>query len=246
MRAVRATILSAALWACSAPPDTPYQGSGTGDPNGSGSVESGSVTSGSTETGTETSGTASQSSGSSTTGNASTGQLSSGATDSTGSSRTGSVASGGTDPTSGSSVSGTPGSSTGATSGSSSGSIRDAGAAHRNAPPVELTGCAAQVPTAIFGASCEATDCHNSRDHNYDLDLQSPGVAARLVNQPSLEIAGLFLIDPNNWMQSYILLKVELAQPPAGTQMPQTGTKLNASQISCLQQYVEAEAAGPY
>ena len=164
---------------------------------------------------------------------------------STGSSRTGSVA-GGTGTSSGHSGSSTTGTSTGTTSGSSTGDIRDAGAAHRDAAPVELTGCAAQVPTAIFGASCEGTSCHNSRDHNYDLDLQSPGVAARLVNQPSLEIGTLFLIDPNNWMQSYILLKVEESMPPAGTQMPQQGAKLTSTQIGYLQQWVEAEAAGPY
>jgi hypothetical protein len=133
-----------------------------------------------------------------------------------------------------------------ATTGSSMGSIYDAGASHRDAAPVELTGCAAQVPEAIFGESCEGNTCHNAKDHQYDLDLQSPGVAARLVNQPSLEIGTLLLIDPSNWSQSFLLLKVEEAQPPAGSQMPQQGTKLNSAQIACLQQWVEAEAAGPY
>jgi len=123
---------------------------------------------------------------------------------------------------------------------------------------VELTGCAAQVPTAIFAASCVAMTCHNAKDHAYALDLQSSGVAARLVNQPSLEATEpdgctpLKLIDPSDWSQSYILLKVEESPttnppgPPAGTQMPQQGAKLNAAQITCLQQWVEAEAAGPY
>jgi hypothetical protein len=132
------------------------------------------------------------------------------------------------------------------TTGDGSGSIYDAGASHRDAAPVELTGCAAQVPSAIFGESCEGNTCHNAKDHQYDLDLQSPGVAARLVNQPSLEIGTLLLIDPNNWTQSYLLLKVEDQQPPAGSQMPQQGTKLDSAQVACLQQWVKAEAAGPY
>jgi hypothetical protein len=160
---------------------------------------------------------------------------------------------------------GATGSSTGASAtsgGSGGGCTYDAGAAHREGAPVELTGCAAQVPTAIFASSCVATTCHNSKDHAYALDLQSAGVAARLVNQPSLEATEpdgctpLKLIDPDDWSQSYILLKVEdcgcvengktIPFPPAGTQMPQQGTKLNAAQITCLQQWVEAEAAGPY
>ena len=242
MKSASAIILCTVICgACSASTDPPYQGSSGGDPNSSGSSTSGSATS---ETGDGTSGVESQSGGNGATG-ASTGRVSSGAI-STGSSRTGSVG-GGTGTASGHSGSGaTTGTSTGAAGGSSTGGIVDAGAAHRDAAPVELTGCAAQVPTAIFGASCEGTACHNSRDHNYDLDLQSPGVAARLVNQPSLEIGTLFLIDPNNWMQSYILLKVEESMPPAGTQMPQQGAKLTSTQIGCLQQWVEAEAAGPY
>jgi hypothetical protein len=243
MKLASAIILSTVICgACSAPTDPPYQGSSGGDPNRSGSSASGSATS---ETGDGTSGVESQSSGNGATG-ASTGRVSSGAI-STGSSRTGSVG-GGTGTASGRSGSSTTtGTSTGAASGGSTGGgIGDAGDAHRDAAPVELTGCAEQVPTAIFGASCEESSCHNSKDHIYGLDLQSPGVAERLVDVPSFEIPTLFLIDPNDWMQSYILLKVEKSMPPAGTQMPQMGAKLTATQIGCLQQWVEAEAAGPY
>jgi hypothetical protein len=122
---------------------------------------------------------------------------------------------------------------------------------HRDAGPVVLTGCAAQVPSSVFAASCESSTCHNAKDHAYLLDLQSPGVAARLVNQPSLEALGpdgnpLKLIDPNNAMQSYILMKVEQKMPPAGSQMPNLGTMLSPATITCLQQWVVAEAAGPY
>jgi hypothetical protein len=109
-----------------------------------------------------------------------------------------------------------------------------------------LTGCAAQVPMTVFAASCEGTPCHNSKDRAYALDLQSAGVASRLVNVPSIEEPILKLIDPDNPMNSFLLLKVELAQPPAGSQMPEVGAKLNSTQIDCLQKWVAAEAAGPY
>jgi hypothetical protein len=133
------------------------------------------------------------------------------------------------------------------------GSIVDAGgsgggggAMHHDAAPVVLTGCAATVPSAVFGASCENRACHNATDHEYDLDLQSANVASRLVNVPALEVPALKLVDPVAPMNSFILLKVTQSMPPAGVQMPQMGAKLSASQIACLQQWVVAEAAGPY
>jgi hypothetical protein len=105
-----------------------------------------------------------------------------------------------------------------------------------------LSGCAAQVPTSIFGASCEGGVCHNSRAKEYLLDLQSPGVASRLINVPSLEIPCFKLIDPENPDESYILLKVQ-PNPPAGAEMPSGGAMLSSAQIQCLREWVEAEAA---
>jgi hypothetical protein len=117
---------------------------------------------------------------------------------------------------------------------------------HRDAAVPVLTGCAAQVPTAVFAASCEGNACHNSKDKEYALDLQSPGVVSRLLNVPSLEVPRLKLIDPNVPAQSFILLKVALAMPPAGMQMPQMGAKLSAAETQCFQQWVETVATGPY
>jgi hypothetical protein len=96
---------------------------------------------------------------------------------------------------------------------------------HRDSAVPVLTGCAAQVPTAIFGASCEARACHNSVDHIYGLDLQSPGLVSRLINTPSYELPVLMMIDPNVPDNSFLLVKVK-PNPPAGVQMPQMGNKL--------------------
>jgi hypothetical protein len=153
---------------------------------------------------------------------------------------------------SGSSTSGSPTGTSGeaANSGSASGSSSDGpvdagGEMHRDSAVPVLTGCAAQVPSAIFGASCEARACHNSVDHIYALDLQSPGVVSRLLNQPSYELPALMMIDPKVPDNSFILLKVK-PNPPVGVQMPQMGAKLSAAQIQCLQQWVEAVSTGPY
>jgi hypothetical protein len=117
---------------------------------------------------------------------------------------------------------------------------------HRDSAVPVLAGCAAQVPTSVFAASCEAQACHNSTDREYDLDLQSPGVVGRLLNVPSLEAPALKLIDPNVPDNSFILLKVKLANPPAGMQMPWMRSKLSATETECLQQWVETVSTGPY
>jgi hypothetical protein len=129
---------------------------------------------------------------------------------------------------------------------SSSGGYEPYDAGHRDSAVPVLTGCAAQVPTAVFAASCEARACHNSVDHIYDLDLQSPGVVSRLLNQFSLEVPAYKMIDPITPDESFILLKVKLASPPAGVQMPQMGAKLSAAETECLQKWVETVATGPY
>jgi hypothetical protein len=117
---------------------------------------------------------------------------------------------------------------------------------HRDAAVPVLTGCAATVPSSILAVTCTAKACHNSVDKAYALDLQSPGVVSRLLNQPSLELPSFKLIDPNYPNSSYIWLKVSLLMPPAGVQMPQMGTKLSPAQLQCFQQWVIAESAGPY
>jgi hypothetical protein len=159
---------------------------------------------------------------------------------------TGSTASGSSGVTTTSEDASTSGNSaSGSESGSSDGyEPYDAG--HRDSAVPVLTGCAAQVPTAVFAASCEARACHNSVDHIYDLDLQSPGVVSRLLNQFSLELPAFKMIDPITPDDSFILLKVKLAMPPAGVQMPQMGAKLSAAETECFQKWVETVATGPY
>jgi len=108
-----------------------------------------------------------------------------------------------------------------------------------------ITGCAATVPTAIFGTSCSAFTCHNAKDHAYGLDLVTIGVAARLFdvravqNTPSTNYK---LIDPQTPSSSYILLKVKMIMPPLGAQMPSTGPKLSPQEEQCLLDWVVAEA----
>jgi hypothetical protein len=243
LRNIIAFSIVTALCACSAPEEPPYQaGTGSGDPTSGDSSGSGTAA----ETGVSSgqrSGTASGSGGG-TSGRTSGSTGSSSGGGSTGSGESGldaSAPSGSQAGTSGQSASGASGS-----SGSSSPVDAGNGVMHRDASVPVLTGCAAQVPSAVFGASCEGKACHNSVDHEYGLDLQSSGLVSRLLNQRSLELPAIRMIDPVAPDNSYILLKVKLAQPPAGVQMPQMGSKLSSSQVQCLQQWVETVATGPY
>ncbi len=247
LRNIIALSIVATLCACSAPEEPPYQaGTGSGDPtsgdsSGSGTAaetggpsgeRSGTASGSGVGTSGHTSGSTGSSSGSSTTSE-------SGVSGEDASAPSGSQA--GASGTSGHSGSGASGS-----SGSSAPVDAGNGGMHRDASVPVLTGCAAQVPSAIFGASCEGKACHNSVDHEYGLDLQSSGVVSRLLNSPSLELPAIKMIDPVVPDNSFILLKVKQAQPPAGVQMPQMGAKLSGSQIQCLQQWVETVATGPY
>jgi hypothetical protein len=129
----------------------------------------------------------------------------------------------------------------GTTTGFTTGASDAAPPPRRDAGP--LTGCAAQVPTAIFATTCEGKACHNSTDKEYGLDLQSPSVGARQWNRSSLELPSAKIIDPINPDSSFILLKVSRMSPPVGLQMPELAAKLSPAQITCLQQWVEWTAA---
>lgn len=121
------------------------------------------------------------------------------------------------------------------------GSLADAGKMHREAGALVLTGCAATVPTAVFGARCTNNLCHNAHDMIVSLDLQSPGIAARLMGVPALEDPTSCILDPYDPDRSYLLVKLE-PNPPLGSEMP-FGSSLSAAQIACVKQWIEAEAA---
>jgi hypothetical protein len=246
LRALTHFCVAAGLCACTATVGgEPAFGSGSaasGDSSESGGTSGSASTGGTSASGEGTSGKAEGNSGSSGaaggshSGSAGTAGATAGAGTPSGSS--GAATTGEDASTSGSAASGSES--------GSSGGYEPYDAGHRDSAVPVLTGCAADVPTAVFAASCEARSCHNSVDNIYDLDLQSPGVVSRLLNQFSLEAPAYKMIDPITPDESYILLKVKLASPPVGVQMPQMGAKLSAAETACFQQWVQTVATGPY
>ncbi|HEY4117123.1 MAG TPA: hypothetical protein VGM56_04685 [Byssovorax sp.] len=100
------------------------------------------------------------------------------------------------------------------------------------------------VPSTIFIPNCAtAPGCHSAADRMQGLDLASPNVAARVVNQPAKECVPGILADPANPSQSILYLK--LFQPaPCGSQMPLGADPLSDTQIACVETWIQDQGAG--
>lgn len=115
------------------------------------------------------------------------------------------------------------------------------------------------VPTKLFVNKCSGIGCHDSKEPGSGLDLTSPGVEARLIDQyskfivPNEEDSGIMLgpdggplhdcedrllIDPANPSTSFLLDKVTKTKPECGDQMPAIGT-LSAKEIQCITDWVQ-------
>ncbi|MEO8901987.1 MAG: hypothetical protein ABI488_08975 [Polyangiaceae bacterium] len=103
--------------------------------------------------------------------------------------------------------------------------------------------------TALFNQSCVA-GCHNAVSLQGDLDLATPGFAARLVDvdathkQAPGPCAPAKLIDSANPAMSWLLVKLQPLQGDGcGTLMPFGGAAISAAQMTCVTTFVNAEAA---
>lgn len=137
----------------------------------------------------------------------------------------------------------------GSESGGTSNSGGDAGS--DGGEPNGAAGAAddADVPPCVistFAQTCGTAACHAS-NANGALDLISPGVASRLVNQPAqhpgAELGtacpvGDKLIDTTNRSASWLLIKLQGAQGSCGLTMPTIGF-LAPTQMSCLVNWID-------
>jgi hypothetical protein len=106
----------------------------------------------------------------------------------------------------------------------------------------DVTTSCPDVPQAVFLPNCTSAGCHNAQDKEQGLDLQSPDVAARLINVSSSEGAGL-LIDPAAPASSVLYTKLT-PNPPFGAQMPTKGA-LDGATIACDLSWITEEANAP-
>jgi hypothetical protein len=98
------------------------------------------------------------------------------------------------------------------------------------------------VETMLLPASCALSGCHSAKDMAAGLDLESPGIRARLTGQAATGGPGV-LVDPGGDAQKSILYLKLTPNPPYGFQMPLSGTKLTGPDLACVAAWIASAAA---
>lgn len=100
-------------------------------------------------------------------------------------------------------------------------------------------GCG-DVPARLFVPACGGTGCHGSKSPQQGLDLESPGVAARVVGQRATTCVGI-LADPKQASQSLLYTKL-LDAPGCGARMPLARPALSDADAACILAWIAAQA----
>jgi hypothetical protein len=100
----------------------------------------------------------------------------------------------------------------------------------------------ADAPAVVFAPRCGLSTCHSASMSAAGLDLVSPDVYQRLVGKAPSGGPGL-LIDPGGSPQKSVLYLKVTSSPPFGSQMPLTGTKLDATTLGCVASWIEARGS---
>jgi len=101
------------------------------------------------------------------------------------------------------------------------------------------TGPCGDVVTRIFVPSCGGTGCHDAVGPQQDLDLVSPGVAARVVGVAGVGCASI-LADPTSPEASLIYRKLS-PTPPCGSPMPLSRPPLSDEDEACVLAWIAAQ-----
>ncbi len=101
--------------------------------------------------------------------------------------------------------------------------------------PLGLTG------EQLLATRCGTQFCHSTMFMSAGLDLESPELAARLVEQPALGCEGQLLLNTANPDESYLWNKVN-PEPVCGSTMPLDADPLSADEAQCLRAWIERTA----
>ncbi len=118
----------------------------------------------------------------------------------------------------------------------SAGSTGVAGSTPAEAGRDAGTGPCADAFERIIVPSCGDSGCHGTIATQQDLDLVSPGVAARVVGVPGTACP-VTLADPQNPEASLIYQKL-IAPPPCGAQMPLARPALSSDDVACVRAWI--------
>ena len=89
------------------------------------------------------------------------------------------------------------------------------------------------VEAQLIRPRCATANCHDRAGHAGGLDLETPGLAARLLNVRSSMCAGRVLVDPASPAAGYFVEKLS-ASPRCGGRMPLGAPALSAGELTCV------------
>jgi hypothetical protein len=117
--------------------------------------------------------------------------------------------------------------------------------------------CTETDVVAIFNkATHTCALCHDHTGSGAGLDLETPGLAGRLLNKMpagggttyvalSCDVGKIYLNKGSNPATGYFLEKLNSATPSCGVQMPFVGTKLNSTELACVQSWANTVTTAP-
>jgi len=101
----------------------------------------------------------------------------------------------------------------------------------------------ADVPEQLIHVKCATSSCHDASNPAGELDLISPGVEGRLLDQTSSQCPSETLVDTGDPASSFMLEKVSRQPDTCGERMPLGGT-LPPEEIACVRAWIESIAGG--
>ncbi|HEX8699614.1 MAG TPA: hypothetical protein VF815_12300 [Myxococcaceae bacterium] len=101
--------------------------------------------------------------------------------------------------------------------------------------PERFTACRMDVERELLAPRCATSGCHSAETPAANLDLASPGLAARLASATSTCEGRPLTLNMQDKVQP---------SPTCGSPMPLGGTPLNAQEMECLALYLQRIEAG--
>ena len=98
------------------------------------------------------------------------------------------------------------------------------------------------VEATILAAKCGGSGCHGTMGPQNDLDLETPGVAARVVGVSAKVCQGI-LADPASPETSVLYTKL-LSDTTCGAQMPLARPALSAMDTECVKSWIAKQSPG--
>jgi hypothetical protein len=97
------------------------------------------------------------------------------------------------------------------------------------------------VEQDVFAATCATAGCHTTAAQSSSLDLETPGIAARMLNKAAVGCSNQVLLKSD--LTGYFFNKLSTS-PQCGSPMPLGKSTLTDNQVACVKQYLADELDG--